>query len=65
MLFTKGFTEFDSPIVKANVGGTWLQSKLNKDKKNYKAEKINILRRKGRRTVFIDDAKFNYTYNLG
>ena len=28
-------------------------------------EKINILRRKGRRTNFIDDAKFNYTYNLG
>lgn len=65
LLFTKGFTEFDSPIVKANVGGTCLQSKLNKEKKITKPKKINILRRKGRRTVFIDDAKFNYTYNLG
>lgn len=33
--------------------------------KNYKAEKINILRRKGKRANFIDDAKFNYNYNLG
>ena len=64
--FRKGFTEFDSPIVKANVGGKCLQSKLNKEKKKLQSrKKINILRRKGRRTVFIDDAKFNYTYNLG
>ena len=39
LLFTKGFTEFDSPIVKANVGGTCLQSKLNNEKKKLQSRK--------------------------
>ena len=39
LLFTKGFTKFDPPIVKANLDGTCLLSELKKEQKKLQSRK--------------------------